>query len=145
MSRKGFLRINDILREDYSSSAGWKENLLFSEMNNFDIGRLTSGRFIIRDSARTHPVFLLRKIERDSFTFCPCSSQEYNSQNSSYIRKGAMTPPSRIPIDKNSYILHSLSFNLNGSSREIDRLPVRGLVAAEDIVGNLHKRGAGYE
>lgn len=141
MSRKGFLRINDIMREDYSSSAGWKENLLFSEMNNFDLSRLTDGRFIVRDSARTHPVFLLRTIERNSFEFCPCSSQDYNSETCSYIHKGTMTPPSRLPVDKNSYILHLLTFNLNGTSREIDRLPVRGLVAEEDIVGNFHKRG----
>jgi len=142
MSRKGFLRINDILREDYSSPDGWKENLLFSEMSNFDLGRLTSGQFIIRDSERTHPVFLLRKVERNSFEFCPCSSQKYNNDKASYIHKGSMTPPTRIPTDKDSYILHFLSFNLCSTSREIDRLPLRGLVSSDDIIGNFHKRGS---
>jgi len=67
MSRKGFLRINDILLEDYSSPERWKENLLFSEMSNFDLGRSTGGQFKIKDSERTHPVFLLKRVERDSF------------------------------------------------------------------------------
>jgi hypothetical protein len=141
MSRKGFLRINDILRDDFSSPYGWKDNLLFSEMNNLDLGLLTEGRFFVKDSAGTHPVFLLRKVERNSFEFCPCSSQESNRDRASHIRKGAMTPPSRVPMDKNSYILHFLSFNLNSTSREIERLPLRGLVAEEDIVGNFHKGG----
>jgi hypothetical protein len=131
-----------MLEEDFSTPSGWKENLLFSEMSNFDLGRLTGGQFIIRDSERTHPVFLLRKIERDSFQLCPCSSQEYNKEKASYIRKGSITPPSRIPTDRNSYVLHFLSFNLNSTSRETDRLPLRGLVSEEDIVGNFHKRGS---
>ncbi len=142
MSRKGFLNINDILRDDFTSPSGWKENLRFTGMNNFDIGRLTEGGFTIRDSTGTHPVFILRKIERDSFEFCPCSSQEYNKDKASYIRKGAVTPPSRVPIDRNSYLLHSLSFNLNSTSREADRLALDGLVSEDNIVGDFHRRGA---
>lgn len=142
MSRKGFLRINDILRDDFTNPGGWKENLLFSEMSNYDLGRLTEGRFIVRDSERTHPVFLLKRVERESFEFCPCSSKKYNEDSASYIRKGSSTPPAKIPTDKDSYILHFLSFNLNSTSREVDRLPLRGLVSEDDIVGNFHKRGS---
>lgn len=142
MSRKSFLRINDILREDYTTPGGWKENLLFSEMSNYDLGRLTEGGFIVRDSERTHPVFLLKRVERESFEFCPCSSKKYNEDSASYIRKGSATPPAKIPTDKDSYILHFLSFNLNSGSREVDRLPLRGLVAEDDTLALSTKGGA---
>lgn len=141
MSRKGFLRIKDILREDFSTPGGWKENLLFTGMNNFSLAQLTDGRFIVRDSAGAHPVFLLRKVERDSFLFCPCSSKESNMASASYIRKGSMTPPSRILVEKTTFIINLLSFNLNATSQEADRLALRGLVSDEDIIGNFHKRG----
>lgn len=140
MSRKGFLRINDILQEDYSNPRAWKERLLFSEMNNYDLGRLTEGTFIVRDSERSHPVFILRKVDLESFEFCPCSSKEYNRGKASYIRKNSMTPPAKYPTDKDSFILHFLSFNLNITDRIVDRLPLRGLVSEDDIIGDYYKR-----
>lgn len=128
-----------LMREaDYYNPWEWDERLYFDEMNNKDMAELTGYRFTGGSSWGTHPVFILRKIEKGCYDFCPCSSQEYNRGKASFIRKGSKTSPNSLRIDKNSYILHFYSFNLLADSYLVDRMPLRGKVNEEDIEGNFH-------
>jgi hypothetical protein len=104
---------------------------------------MTNGGF--RDGDRpdgTHPVFILRRVERNAFALCPCSTKEYNRDKASYIRKNSKTTPNGLRVDSNSFILHFLSFNLTTDNPLVDRMPLLGKVTEDDIVGDYHKRGA---
>ena len=105
---------------------------------------MTKGEF--RDDKKpygTHPVFILRRIERDTFKFCPCSSQSYNRGKASYIRENARTAPNNLRVDRNSYILHFIVFNLTADSPLIDRMPLLGRVAEDDIEGYFYRNEVG--
>lgn len=140
MSRAGFRLMKE---KDYSNPLEWEERLFFTEMRNSDLADMTSGQF--QDSRKpygTHPVFLLRRIEQGAFEFCPCSTKDYNSNKASYIRQNSRTSPNGMRVDKNSYILHFLSFNLTSSCNIVDRMPLLGRVDEDDIIGDFHiKRG----
>lgn len=125
--------------KDYSNPLEWEERLFFTQMKNTDIAEKTSGTFgDSRNPYGTHPVFLLRMIGKGAFEFCPCSTKEYNSGKASYIRQNSRTAPNGMRVDKNSYILHFLAFNLTSTSHLIDRMPLLGKVDESDIVGNFH-------
>ena len=136
MGRAGFR----LMREtDYSNPLEWDERLFFDKMNNSDITSMTVGKF--RDNQKphgTHPVFLLRKIERGAFQFCPFSTKTYNSDKASYIRRNAPTSPHGFRVDSNSFILHFLSFNLISASPLTDRMSLLGRIDENDIVGDYH-------
>lgn len=138
MSKSSYLRLMEI---DYNDPRQWGERCLFWGMKNADIRVRTAGQFIGGHPEGTHPVFILRKVENDSFEVCPCSSQQSNKDTASYIRKNSLTPPEKRPTDKNSFVLHFYPFNLHLDDRLTDRMPLRGIVAEEDIVGDFHKRG----
>jgi len=138
MSRVGF----QLMREaDYSNPMEWEERLFFEQMKNSDIVRMTSGKFRSNNPCGTHPVYLLKRIERGIFEFCPCSTKDYNKDKASYIRQNSRTAPNGLKVDKNSYILHFLSFSLAGTSHIADRMPLLGRVDEVDIAGDFHKRG----
>lgn len=138
MSRIGFRLLKE---KDYLNPLEWEERLFFTEMKNKDIATMTAGAFgDTRNPFGTHPVFLLRKIEAGAFEFCPCSSKDYNKDKASYIRQNSKTAPKGMRVDKNSYILHFISFNLTSDCYLVDRLPLLGLVAEDDIVGDFHKQ-----
>ena len=119
MSRVGFRLMKE---KDYSNPLEWEERLFFTEMRNSDIADMTAGLFgDVRNPYGTHPVFLLRRIELGSFEFCPCSTKDYNKDKASYIGQNSRTSPNGFRVDKNSYILHFLSFNLSSSSYLVDR------------------------
>lgn len=140
MSRKGYLRMRE---KDYSNPFEWEERLFFSAMKNRDVAELTNGEFRAENNPDgTHPVFILRQIERDAFKFCPCSTKEYNRGRASYIRKNSPTAPNGLRVDKNSYILHFITLNLSTDNPLVDRLPLLGQVAEDDIVGDYYKEGA---
>lgn len=138
MSRVGFRLMKE---KDYSNPLEWEERLFFTEMKNSDIAGLASKLF--GDPRRpygTHPVFLLRRIELGSFKFCPCSTKDYNKDKASYICQNSRTTPNGWRVDKNSYILHFLSFNLPSTSCLVDRMPLLGRVDETDIIGNFHMK-----
>lgn len=138
----GRIRLKELM--DLRDPTNWGDRSLFWGMKNEEIARRTNYQFTGGDPEATHPVFFLRRIEVDCYEFCPCSSKEYNHGKASYIRKGALTPPCREPMDRNSYILHFLSAILFADDCLADRLPLRGVVAREDIVGNHHEQGRKY-
>lgn len=141
MSRASFRLMKET---DYSNPLEWEERLFFTEMKNSDIGAMISGAFgDNRNPFGTHPVFLLKKIEAGTFEFCPCSTKDYNKDKASYIRQNSRTAPNGMRIDKNSYILHFISFNLTSNSYLVNRMPLLGQVAEDDIIGDFHKQRGG--
>lgn len=141
MSRAGFRLMKET---DYSNPMEWEERLFFEDMMDKDISDMTSGEF--RDPGKpngTHPIFLLRVVQRGMFRFCPCSTKEYNGNRASYIRRNARTTPHGLRVERNSYILHFLSFNLASFDPLVDRLPLLGRVDENDIVGDFHKERSG--
>lgn len=141
MSRAGFRLMRE---KDYSNPMEWEERLFFTQMRDSDISSMTSGQFPdSKKSYGTHPVFLLRTLELGVFEFCPCSTKGYNNDKASYIRQNSRTSPHGLRVDKNSYILHFLSFNLTSTSHLTDRMPLLGRVDENDIIGDFHiRRGA---
>jgi hypothetical protein len=131
-----------MMREtDFYNPLDWDDHLFFEGMNNGDLARLTESQFLDNQkSYGTHPVFLLRKIERGCYEFCPCSSKEYNRDKASFIRKDAKTSPRGLRVERNSYILHFYPFRLSASDPLIDRMPLIGKIDETDIVGNFHFR-----
>ncbi len=92
--------------------AHWQENMLFFGAPDEDLLSKT-GSFParLRKHARTHPVFVLRKLGHIGFTLCPCTSQR--KAGARFIRKGCRLEIKATIMDRNSWLLEHYTFNLS--------------------------------
>lgn len=86
----------------------WEERFFFRGAPDTAL-REKTGRFPAKLGKVTHPVYLLRKIGNYGFQACPCTSK---SQRGSYIRRGCILEYTNHEMDRDSYILEQMVFNL---------------------------------
>jgi hypothetical protein len=99
---------------------------------------LSEGLFPAGPITGTHPVFSLQaQPDGVGFRVCPCSSKRpYHEKNPRYIRKGCRLLHTGHTLDRNSYLLEMIQFNIPRSIAT--ELRFMGQVPEDCIV---HERG----
>ncbi len=89
----------------------WEERFWFRGALNTAL-REKTGVFPARLGLKgeTHPVYMLRKIGNLGFQACPCTSKSH--KKALHIRKGCVLEITKREVDRNSYILRQMVFNL---------------------------------
>ena len=93
----------------------WKPNMFFTGARDADLSDLTNGKFPKKlVSRKSHPVFSLRKLPQDiGFTVCPCtSSRPYGRDRFRWIRKGCTLSHTNHVMDRNSFLVEQIRFNI---------------------------------
>ena len=112
----------------------WKPNMFFVGAQDKTLSELTQGRFPAKQSKRkTHPVFSLEQLPfQTGFKVCPCSSRPPFQQNRChYIKKGCRLKHTDHLMDRNSYLIEQVTFNIPSSVAF--RLRFRGEVPDECV------------
>jgi hypothetical protein len=96
----------------------WRRNLLFFNFRDEDFLEMTGGQFpakLVKDKA--HPVFSLKPRPGNAgFRVCPCSSKRpFNSRDYRYIVKGCRLLHTGYTMDRHSYLIENLRFNIPAS------------------------------
>jgi hypothetical protein len=119
----------------------WEERFYFRGALNTAL-REKTGRFPARlgKAGETHPVYLLRKLGNFGFRACPCTSKKHNS--SKYIRQGCVLEHTTREMDRDSYILEHMSFNLSEDDAFRRKLVFQGRVPETCLDSHHHDRRA---
>ena len=107
---------------------------LFFGARDSNLHEITGGSFPARlVPDKTHPVFSIKPI-RDvkSFVVCPCSSQPQYRTPYCYIKKDTVLLHTGYRLDRNSYIVKHLRFNI--PSTMANHLVFKGEVPEEAVV-----------
>ena len=116
----------------------WRKNFFFKGAPDKNLEKWTGGRFIARKTPDgTHPVFALKPIGASAgFKVCPCSSS-YQGKHSRWIEKGTRLLHTDIPMDKKSFLVERLHFNI--PQLEAGSLRFMGEVPENDIRSGREK------
>jgi hypothetical protein len=116
----------------------WKERMFFRGLPDRAALNLSEGRFPAGPIRGTHPVFSLQaQPDGVGFRVCPCSSKRpYHADNCRYIRKGCRLLYTSHTMDRSSYLVEKIPFNIPRSMAT--ELRFMGQVP-EDCIG--HERG----
>lgn len=117
----------------------WKPNMFFVGAQDKTLSELTQGRFPAKQSKRkTHPVFSLEQLPlKTGFKVCPCSSKPPSQQNRCrYIKKGCRLIYTGHLMDRNSYLVEKVVFNIPSSVAH--RMRFRGRVPEECLKYHNH-------
>ena len=116
----------------------WRKNFFFKGAPNKSIGEWTRGLFADKAAPDgTHPVFALKPIlSYSGFKVCPCSSSAQR-KHSRWIAKGTKLLHTNICMDKKSFLVESLPFNI--PSLEAGKLRFLGEVPENAIRSGREK------
>ncbi len=91
----------------------WRKNFFFKGAPDKNLKKWTKGRFVLKETPDgTHPVFALKPIGASAgFKVCPCSSS-YQGKHSRWIEKGTTLLHTNICMDKKSFLVERLPFNV---------------------------------
>lgn len=93
----------------------WKQSMFFSGARDKDLSIFTNGGFP-RSTApqKSHPVYTLQKLPQNvGFAVCPCSSNRpFNQGVFRYIRKGCKLLHTQHIMDRDSFLIDSIRFNI---------------------------------
>ena len=92
----------------------WKERMFFRGLPDRSALNLSGGRFPAGPIRGTHPVFSLTPQPNGvGFKVCPCSSKKpYHQGKFRYIRKGCRLIYTGHTLDRNSYLVEKVQFNI---------------------------------
>ncbi|MFH1491567.1 MAG: hypothetical protein ABII06_21870 [Pseudomonadota bacterium] len=93
----------------------WHPAMLFIGAADRGLHRLTGGRFPAGlPSSKRRPVFALKSLPHGSgFKVCPCSTKRpFNQDNPQYIRRGCALRPTGRKVDRDSYLVEKITFNI---------------------------------
>jgi len=96
----------------------WKPGMFFVGAKDTELSLLTQGRFPAKQVKRkTHPVFSLERLPSNAgFKVCPCSSRTpYQQKRFRFIKKGCRLLHTYHLMDRNSYLVERLTFNIPSS------------------------------
>jgi hypothetical protein len=110
----------------------WEERFYFRGALNTAL-REKTGVFPARvgKAGETHPVFLLRKLGNFGFQACPCTSRK--QFRTRYIHKGCPLEITNRNMDRDSYVLERLAFNLTEDDAFRRRMVLLGRVPPECV------------
>jgi len=99
---------SNVIRLPFKS---WEERFYFRGALNTAL-REKTGMFPAKlgKAGETHPVYLLRKIGNYGFQACPCTSRPQSKAR--FVRRGCVMEYTNRKMDKDSYILDQMAFNL---------------------------------
>jgi hypothetical protein len=111
----------------------WRKNFFFKGMADTRLAEETQGHFpAIPKKQGTHPVFALKPVlNHIGFAVCPCSSQPQYSAVP-WIEKGARLLHTDHEMDRRSYLITHIRFNMPASVAT--QLRFQGEVRQGDIV-----------
>ncbi len=94
----------------------WRERMIFLGLKDTRFRGLTGGLFPAK-TGTTHPLFSLRKLpEEVGFKVCPCSSKKpFGDKPFRYVEKGCVLLHTGNVMDRNSYLVESIRFNIPSS------------------------------
>jgi hypothetical protein len=113
----------------------WRPNMLFSGAPDDRLRRLTAGLFPLRlVKNKTHPLFCLHVLpDTVGCRVCPCtSSQPRRGVPQRFIRRGCVLSFTRRIMDRDSYLVDEIVFNLPADLAF--RLRFRGRVPEECLI-----------
>ncbi len=116
----------------------WRKNFFFKGALNRKLRKWTCARFGDNTNPEgTHPVFALKPIcSNAGFKVCPCSSAP-QGKYSRWIKKGTPLLYTGILMDKKSFLVERIQFNIPSS--EAGKLNFLGEVPEEAIRSRLKK------
>ena len=123
----------------------WRDYFFFSGAADLVLYGYSTERFPKTPKRyKTHPIFTLRRLPGGiGYRVCPCSSQKpYYQKKYRFISKGCRLNHTNHRMDRDSYIIDQIVFNLPPS--EAMRLRFRGQVPSKCIVergGNRPTQG----
>ena len=111
----------------------WEERFYFRGALNTAL-RDKTGVFPARlgKAGETHPVYLLRGIGNFGFQACPCTSTKQGGTR--YVRQGCALEITNKKMDRDSYILEKMAFNLTADDAFRRRLVFLGRVPERCLV-----------
>lgn len=111
----------------------WRKNFFFKGMTDGRLAELTEGDFpAIPKKQGTHPVFALKPVlNHIGFVVCPCSSQPQYLKVP-WIKKGTRLLHTNQEMDRQSYIVNHIQFNIPASVAT--QLRFQGEVCQGDII-----------
>jgi len=110
----------------------WRTGFFFTGAADEKLLESTSGRFPKKFIPRTsHPIYSLHQLpDQVGFKVCPCSSKKpFNKSYFRYIRKGCRLRYTRYQMDRNSYLIEAVKFNIPPTMAY--RLAFKGEVPAD--------------
>ena len=113
----------------------WRPGFWFRGAGDENLFLLTGGGFPHAvEKGKTHPVYALKALPGHAgFRVCPCSSKRpYQSPIVRFIRKGCVLKHKKHEMDRHSYLIEGVSFNIPVS--EAGRLRFMGEVPEACIV-----------
>ena len=119
-NKSGNTTANNVLALILTSNARiplkyWRRNFWFVGARDEDLHRLTGGRFARDfDPEKTHPIMALRVLEHGAgCVVCPCSSKKpFQASTFRFIRQECVLLHTGHVMDRNSYLVESLSFSM---------------------------------
>lgn len=112
----------------------WEERFSFRGALNTALREKTGvfpGR--LGKPGETHPVFLLRKLGNFGFQACPCTSKEHGKAR--FIRKDCLLEITEKKMDRDSYVLEWMAFNLTEADAFRRGLVFQGRVPVACLAG----------
>jgi len=96
----------------------WKPHMFFTGAKDMELASLTQGHFPAKKIKRkTHPIFSLEQLPLNTgFRVCPCSSKmPFQQKGFRFIRKGCSLLHTGHVMDRNSYLIEKVIFNIPSS------------------------------
>ena len=93
----------------------WRPNMFFTGARDKDLTVFTNGQFPKSTvSGKSHPVYSLKKLpENAGVAVCPCTSiRPFNRGVFRYIRKGCKLRHTKHIMDRDSFLVEKLRFNI---------------------------------
>jgi len=112
----------------------WKPHMFFTGARDIELASLTQGHFPVKQIKRkTHPIFSLEQLPLNTgFRVCPCSSKvPFQQKRFRFIRKGCRLLHTGHLMDRDSYLIEKVIFNIPSSVAF--RLRFRGEVPEECV------------
>jgi len=91
----------------------WQPRMFFLGARDKELLQLTERRFPVKPK-RSHPIFSLEALpDRVGFRVCPCSSRKpYDTRRYRFIEKGCTLLHTGNSMDRNSYLVEKVTFNI---------------------------------
>lgn len=96
----------------------WRPGFFFVGADDNGLKKMTGNRFPEKlVTGKTHPVIALHPVSMNAgFGVCPCSSKiPFRQKRYRYIRKGCQLLHTRKVMDRNSYLIEHVRFNIPSS------------------------------
>ena len=93
----------------------WRKNFFFTGAKDEEFLELTENKFPLKSVPnKRHPVFAIKSLpENAGFKVCPCSSKQPSKKREyRYIKKGCRLLYTNHLMDRHSYLVEEVSFNI---------------------------------